>query len=181
MVMWRVLSCISILFRFFSTRNYEGDGASYLWAVAFDKEGTVADVTLSPDAAVVPPAFSVLRSSRGRSYPSLWCRAARADEQWDACCDKTSCLDTSAAMWTTSSWLGLSRKPVLQCSPMDMLKGWTTPGMSSFCPMISDPAWQPAQMYWACIYRLVPVVRGGGTRWFWSSLLSISPIVALFI
>lgn len=95
MAMWRVLSCISILFRFYSARNYEGDGASHLWAVAFDKEGTVADVTLSPDATLVPPALFVLCSSRERLYPSLQCLAARADEQWDTCSDKTSCLDPS--------------------------------------------------------------------------------------
>lgn len=41
-------------------------GASHLWTVLFDKEETVVDVTLYPDAVLVPPLLLILCISKGQ-------------------------------------------------------------------------------------------------------------------
>ena len=49
----------------------EEDGASHLWAVLFDKGETVVDVTLYPDAVLVPPLLLICFNSKGEVIPFL--------------------------------------------------------------------------------------------------------------
>lgn len=47
----------------------EEDRTSHLWAIRFDKEETVVDVTLHPDAVLVPPLLLIL--CKGELIPFL--------------------------------------------------------------------------------------------------------------
>lgn len=49
----------------------EEDGASPLWAVLFDNEEAVVDVTLYPDAVLVPPLLLILCNSKEELIPFL--------------------------------------------------------------------------------------------------------------